>query len=141
MRRVIARRHFTFPINPAQPAQESSRLSLSRFSLPPPPPSLFRERGSRGLSGRGVERRGEERTAAKTEIQENGLDGRTDGRADGRVEGCKDGRKEGRKEGRKREHEEGVVGEVSRGRGAISRLSIMEPVRSYREAAARVRRE
>jgi len=44
------------------------------------------------------------------------------------------GRKEGRKEGS--EHEEGVPGEVSRGRGAISRLSIMEPVRSYREPAA-----
>lgn len=56
----------------------------------------------------------------------------------------KDGRKrdaqreakktEGRKEGS--EYEEGVLGEVSRGRGAISRLSIMEPVRSYREPAA-----
>lgn len=44
------------------------------------------------------------------------------------------GRKEGRKEGS--EHEEEVLGEVSRGRGAISRLSIMEPVRSYREPAA-----
>lgn len=44
------------------------------------------------------------------------------------------GRKEGRKEGS--EHEEGVLGEVSRGRGAISRLSIMELVRSYREPAA-----
>lgn len=44
------------------------------------------------------------------------------------------GRKEGRKEAS--EHEEGVLGEVSRGRGAISRLSIMEPVRSYREPAA-----
>jgi len=42
-------------------------------------------------------------------------------------------RTEGRKEGSK--HEEGVLGEVSRGRGAISRLSIMEPVRSYREPA------
>jgi len=45
-------------------------------------------------------------------------------------------RTEGRKEESKRAREEGVLGEVSRGRGAISRLSIMEPVRSYREPAA-----
>lgn len=45
-------------------------------------------------------------------------------------------RTEGRKEESKQAREEGVLGEVSRGRGAISRLSIMEPVRSYREPAA-----
>lgn len=53
-------------------------------------------------------------------------------RTDGWMDGWTDGRTEGRKEAS--EHEEGVSGEVSRGRGAISRLSIMEPVRSYREA-------
>lgn len=107
---MIARRHFILPINPTQSRDDR-----------PPPTSLFlllffplhRSSGAFGLYGREKE---EKKSDGKGEAQ--------------RLRGRKEGRKEGSK------HEEGVLGEVSRGRGAISRLSIMEPVRSYREPAA-----
>lgn len=105
---MIARRHFIFPINSAQPRDDHPGLSLS-FSFF----FFFFFTSLLDYGRKKEEKRTAEREMHKERLRE---------------------RKEGRKEGS--EHEEGVLGEVSRGRGAISRLSIMEPVRSYREPAA-----